>query len=139
MATLSVTAASRAGIDIAAAGANMSAAQVGGDKFTNTGSQFAIFHNTGALVATVTLAAAKTVDGQSAATPRTVTVGAGASVLVGPFLPSVYNDANGYMNFTYSETTTSSTSTSTTTTSGGVNNNPVPGLKVGIFSLAANT
>lgn len=117
MATLTATALSRAGLDAASGGANMSSAAGGGDKFTNTGSQFALFINGSGSPITVTLVAQDTIDGV-AVTNKTITVGASGQQLVGPFLPGAYNDGSGYMNFTYSG---------------------VSSLKVGIFSLAPNT
>lgn len=99
MAILTPTAVSRAGNPLTS-----TAASAGGDSFPNTGKEFLVIKNGGAAAITVTLDIQQTVDGQ-AVTDKTVSVAAGATVLIGPFPTGIYNDANGRVNITYSSVT----------------------------------
>jgi hypothetical protein len=99
MATLTSTPIARAGVTITGASATS-----GGDKFGSTGKEFLWVKNADTASHNVIFAVQKTVDGL-AVTSRTVTVGAGAEMLIGPFKPSEYNDANGLVNVTYSAVT----------------------------------
>lgn len=102
MATITVTPVNRTGVDPIAA---LVAASAGGDNFTNTGVEYALFKNTDAGAVTVTEVIQATVDGQ-AVTSRTFVVPATTGyTMVGPFPTSSYNDGNGRMNFTYSGVT----------------------------------
>lgn len=98
MATLSVTQISRAGVEEA-----LTAAAAGGDAFPNDGKTLLVVKNAnGAATArTITLDIQKTVDGQDPAS-RTVSVPALKTYFIGPFPPSIYNDANGRVVITYS-------------------------------------
>ena len=104
MAVLTVTTIGRAGVDLGATGV---AAAGGGDSFVNDGSQLAYFFNGSGGIITITevLGVGGQVDGITP-TARTFTVPVTTGqVIVGPFPPSLYNDANGRMNFTYSGVT----------------------------------
>lgn len=97
MALLTSTTITRAGHDIAGA-----AAAAGGDKFANTGQELVLVKNGhGTDPRTVTLDIRTTVDGQAVTDP-TVTVAAGITKAIGPF-PTVYNDTDGNVNLTYSD------------------------------------
>jgi len=99
MATLTVNTVDRGGFDLAG---GFVATASGGDKFPNTGTEYAVFKNTSGGNITVTLAIQATVDSQ-VVTNRTVTVAATTGIkIVGPFPTSTYNDANSMVNFTYS-------------------------------------
>lgn len=97
MATLSITTITKTGHDIAGA-----AVAAGGDKFLNTGQEFAIFKNGhGTDPRTITLDYKGTPEGLTVTDP-TVTIAAGIEKMIGPF-SSGYNDTSGYVNFTYSD------------------------------------
>ena len=81
---------------------SLAAAAAGGDEFANDGRTFFYASNGGAASRTVTIDVAKTVDGQ-AVTDRSVTVAAGAGTFIGPFPTSIYNDGDGHVNVTYSD------------------------------------
>lgn len=84
------------------------AAAVGGDTFTNYGSEVVVFRNESVGAITVTFATPVTVDGL-AVDNLAVVVGAGERRLVGPFPPGMYNDnlvAGGIVAMTYSGVTT---------------------------------
>lgn len=102
-ATLTPTTMSRAGVSFTSASV---AASGGGDKFLNDSVSFLWIKNGGGSSITVTLTwgTGGTVDGQTP-TARTVTINAGDSQVIGPFNPNFYNDANGFMNWTYSGVT----------------------------------
>jgi hypothetical protein len=98
MANLSLNEISRDGLLYA-----VTAAASGGDAFTNDGRTFlAVYNEHVSASRTVTIAIQADVDGQ---TPNgiEVTVAAGATQLVGPFPPRWYNDANGRVQMTYSD------------------------------------
>jgi len=102
-ATLTVTTIGRAGADLTSVAVAADAAKT--DKFLNNGTQFFYVNNAGATITlTLVYGAGGTIDGQVLPN-RTITVTGGHSVLVGPFPPGLYNDANGYMVFTYSSIT----------------------------------
>lgn len=112
MATLTVNSAasnSSTGISISTASL-LAATSSNGDKFFNTGNQVVLFQNTssqGAAAVTVTVAA-QVIDAYGAAASThnmTLTVptsSMGALTVIGPFRPSLYNDASGFVNMTYS-------------------------------------
>lgn len=99
MATLATQSIVRAGLT-----ATFSAAAGGGDQFTNTGYEFIEIVNGGGGSITLTIVTQNTSDGL-AVTDRAVVVGAGARMQIGPFQPSIYNDANGFVQLTYSGVT----------------------------------
>lgn len=100
MATLTVTAVARAGIDLAGV-----AAAVGGDQFLNTGKEVLIVANGSGVSINVTFATPATVDGLAVA-DRTVAVAAGVTKAIGPFQRYAYNDTSNYVQITYSAVTT---------------------------------
>ncbi len=99
MATLTVQPLNRTGLDLTAA---LTAAAVGGDEFANGDLQvfFAIDNGGGAPI-TVTFVTEETIDGLAVADRDVVVVNA-TQTLVGPFPPSVYNDADKKVQVTYS-------------------------------------
>ena len=99
MATLAVTLIDRDGV-LMDLSINASAA----DKFLNTGKELLLVVNTDASPHTVNVASAVTLDGKAIG-PRTIVVAAGAYIYAGPFPPALHNDADGYVNLTYSDTT----------------------------------
>lgn len=104
MATLTVQTVGRAGLSLATADVPAAA---GGDKFANTGTEkeFLYAKNGSGSSITITFAYVSTADGQLI-TARTVVVGAGDAALIGPFPSQYFNDASGFVNFTYSDVTT---------------------------------
>lgn len=105
MATLTITTLNRnPGITDLLGGGTLVAAAGGGDKFANTGGQFFIANNGGGGSITITMVLQATLDGQPA-TSRTLVVAAGKIGVIGGFPTSIYNDVNGFMNFTYSGVT----------------------------------
>ncbi len=66
------------------------------DKFANNGKQFLLVHNGDSGAHVLTFTSPATVDGLAVADP-TVSLAAGASKLIGPFKPSVFNDEDGYV------------------------------------------
>jgi hypothetical protein len=103
MATLSVGLSSRAGLDLTTSAV---AASGGGDKFANTGAELFFIKNGGGapITLTLTFGPGAVVDGQTPSN-RTVSVPAGDSMVVGPFSTTIYNDSQGFMNFSYSAVT----------------------------------
>lgn len=100
MAILTVAEIARAGV------ANtLTAAAGGGDSFANDGRTYFEILNGGGGAITVTFVTQQTVDGLAVA-DLAVSVAAGARTKVGPFPPSIYNDANGRVQVTYSGVTT---------------------------------
>lgn len=86
----------------------LAAAAVGGDALTlNTGKQYLHVNNGGGAPITVTIAfnSSAIIDGQTA-TNKTVSITNGTSKLIGPFPPSLYNDALSKVQITYSAVTT---------------------------------
>lgn len=98
MATLSVQ-------DVNTAGATPSfaAATSGGDQFSNDGKTMLEVKNAGSSI-TVTIASQQACN-QGSTHNTTVTVASGGDKMIGPFDPSRYNDANGYVQVTYSAVT----------------------------------
>jgi hypothetical protein len=79
------------------------AAAAGGDSFVNDGRTLAAIYNShGSASRTVSFDIQKTVDGQDPPS-ITVTLTAGQTKLVGPFPTGIYNDANGRVQVTYSD------------------------------------
>lgn len=103
MATLAVTAASVAGIDIAAVDI---AAAGGGDSFVNDGKTLFYVLNGGGSPITVTIAFQPATVAGGTVTDPTVSVAAGAHKVMGPFDPRYYNSASGMVDITYSAVTT---------------------------------
>lgn len=81
------------------------AAVAASDSFANDGRTYLHVKNGSAGSLTVTITLAQTVDGQTPAA-KTFTVAAGVERVIGPFPPTVYNDANGRVVVAYSATTT---------------------------------
>ena len=100
MATLTVTTVTRAGVDVAGV-----AADALGDEWPNTGQEFIEIKNGGGAGITATLDIKSTVDG-AAVTDPTVSIGAGATKIIGPFPTGIYNDSStGRAKVTYSGVT----------------------------------
>lgn len=99
MATLTVLDVTRAGVV-----ATPASAASGGDEFANDGKVLAIVYNDHATdPRTITFVTQKTVDGLSV-TDLTVTVtAANDAKLVGPFPVEIYNDSDGMVQVTYSD------------------------------------
>ena len=89
MATLTVTPITRSGIALPSTAAGAS-----GDVFTNTGKEALIVNNGGGVDTTVTITTPCTVDGLAVG-DRTVTVGASATKIIGPFPTGYYNNTDG--------------------------------------------
>src|SRR5574340_260270 len=94
MALLAVTVVNRAGTILDGA-----AADVAGDTFPNTGSEFLFVKNGSGAGIVATLDVTATVDGV-AVPDKTVNIAAGESRLIGPFPKGFYNDANGRVKVT---------------------------------------
>ncbi len=77
------------------------AASTGGDGFPNSGRDFVEFFNDSGSDITVSLIIQEEVDGITP-DPKTVVIGDGLRVKVGPFPTDVYNDDNGLVQMTYS-------------------------------------
>lgn len=99
MAVLTVNEISRAGVSGA-----LTAAAGGGDSFANDGRTYLDVNNGSGGSITVTFVTQQTIDGLAVA-DLAVAVGAGVRTKVGPFPPSIYNDANGRVQVTYSGVT----------------------------------
>lgn len=84
------------------------AAAGGGDKFLNNGRKLLVVNNGDVAPITVTMDAAATTPvagGTVAYTDPTNAVAAGARDIMGPFDPRVFNDAQGFVNISYSGVT----------------------------------
>jgi hypothetical protein len=103
MATLSVSALSRSGVDVTIA-SGLAAATGGGDAFANTGQEYLIINNGDASDHTVTFNIQKTTDGVTP-TAGAHNVTAGHTMIFGPFPPDIYNDAGGLVQVRYSAVT----------------------------------
>lgn len=103
MAVLTVHTADRAGTmgDMVA---NQVACAGGGDSFPNTGSQFVVITNGSGAPITLSEVIQAAIDGQTPS-PRTVSLAAGKTYILGPYPIATYNDGNARMNFTYSGVT----------------------------------
>ena len=85
--------------------ATYEACDTNGNYFTNDGMTFIHIKNANAGTPTLTIATANTVDGLAIA-DRTVTMFATTGdKMIGPLPASVYNDANGRVQLTYSAVT----------------------------------
>ena len=100
MATLTPTVLSRAGVSLAGVSAS-----VAGDTWKNTGSEVLVVANGGVGSVTLTFAVPVLIDGGLAVASRTVAVGAGITMAMGPFPPSIYNSDEGMAVVTYSGVT----------------------------------
>lgn len=78
---------------------------VGGDQVLNDGKTILYFKNTNAATRTVTLATGGTIGGLAIADVA-VTVAQNEERIIGPFDPRLFNDANGYIQLTYSAVAT---------------------------------
>lgn len=102
MATLTDHKYDRAGLNITdVAEANASA---GGDEFANDGRQLFYIRNGGAGAITVNFAYGSLIDGQTVPA-KSVSVGIGKTMVIGSFPTSLFNDANGKVQVTYSGVT----------------------------------
>jgi hypothetical protein len=72
----------------------------GGDQFLNDGKTIIYLKNTNATTRTVTVATGGTAGGLAIADVA-IAVVQNAEVIVGPFDPRIFNDANGYIQLTY--------------------------------------
>jgi len=98
MATLTVNTVTRTGVLYAVV-----AAAAAGDQFANDGRTLvAVYNSHGTASRTVSIDVQQDVDGQDPPS-RTVTVAAGETRLIGPFPTGIYNDANGRVQLTYSD------------------------------------
>ncbi len=102
--TITPVASSRAGSVVATAGQAANASKT--DVWVGTGKELLIVNNAAGSPITVTLnfGPGATIDGQTP-TSRTVSVAAGATTIIGPFPPNLYNDATGNVSVTYSAVT----------------------------------
>jgi len=83
------------------------AAAAEGDTWENSGNEFVEFQNGGEASVVVTFTALITAFdsptyGPATKSSRTITVAAGLTSLIGPFVASAFNDENGYCSMTYS-------------------------------------
>lgn len=83
--------------------ASYAAVAGGGDEFVNTGVEFVHIKNDGIDPTDVTFATPRIVDGLAVA-ELVVTVAASADKFIGPFPKGTFNDGNGRVQVTYSET-----------------------------------
>lgn len=74
----------------------LTTASAASDKFANNGKQYLLVYNGDSGAHVLTFTSPVTVDGLAVADP-TVSVAAGATKLIGPFKPSVFNDSDGYV------------------------------------------
>lgn len=103
MAVLTATSLVRTGINPVPT----TAADALGDEVANPGGDIAfIVKNDSVSSITVTLDIRAAGPDGAAVTDPTVTVGAGATRMVGPFPTGIYNDASGRAKITYSDVTT---------------------------------
>ncbi|MBP2653354.1 MAG: hypothetical protein H6Q73_923 [Firmicutes bacterium] len=82
----------------------LASAVSGGDYFVNTGKSVLRVKNASSAAVTVTVAA-QTACPLGTLHNIAVSVAAAGDVLIGPFPPAYYNDANGYAYITYSAVT----------------------------------
>jgi hypothetical protein len=100
MAIIAVQNISRAGLNPP----TVEAVAAGGDSFPNDGKTFVWYQNDHATeVRTLTVVTQKTVDGKAVADDTVGVEAADDLAFVGPFPPSIYNDANGRVQVTYSD------------------------------------
>ena len=104
MSTLTVAAASRAGVDMTGA-----ACAGGGDAFANTGQEILHIINADGSPHTVTIITQATADSPALAiSDLAVVCAANKTTAIGPFPPGLYNDAGGLVQITYSAVTSMS-------------------------------
>lgn len=80
-------------------------AAAGGDQFLNDGRTILYFKNTNATTRTITIATAGVVAGLPI-DDVAFTVAQNEVRIIGPFSPRYFNDANGYIQLTYSDVVT---------------------------------
>jgi len=74
-----------------------------GNEFLNTGRELVLLARSGAGGAgTTTVVTQQTVDGQAVA-DKSLSIADDTTVVVGPFPPSIYNDANGKVQLTHDD------------------------------------
>jgi hypothetical protein len=100
MATLSPQTIVQAGIT-----PTYAAAAVAGDQFLNDGRTFIQLKNTNGSTRTVTIATSGTISGRAIADDAVVIPVTTGDKMIGPFPQGIYNDANGYVQLTYSAVT----------------------------------
>lgn len=100
MATLSVSQITTAGI----ADPSLTTAAGGGDQFSNNGKTYLKVANATGATVTVTIASQQACS-QGATHNTTASVASGQTKLLGPFPADRYNDANGYVQVSYSGVT----------------------------------
>lgn len=99
MATLSVQTISRAGVVPAPV-----AVASGGDQFANDGKTLIeVWNDHATNPRTATVATQITVDGKAVADDAISITAANDRKLIGPFPPEIYNDVNGMVQLTYSD------------------------------------
>ncbi len=81
------------------------AAAGGGDEFVNADDVFIIITNGSGGSITLTIETPAIIEGDLAIAERTISIGAGATKLIGPFDKGVYNDSAGKVQLTYSGVT----------------------------------
>lgn len=98
MATLTVAQIERGGVVH-----TLGSAAAGGDVFKNTGHEFLVVRNAnGASTRTVTFAITQVVDGITPA-GKAVTLALSTTRMIGPFPPEIYNNSDGNVSVTYSD------------------------------------
>jgi hypothetical protein len=100
MATLTPQTSNRTGIT-----PTYNSCAAGGDAIPNNGKVLLHFKNTNAAARVVTFATQATVDGQAVADPTLTVPLTSGDKMIGPFPPSIYNDANGLLQLTYDAVT----------------------------------
>jgi hypothetical protein len=101
MAILNQTTTSRTAVDLPTTAV---AAAGGGDSFVNDGTQLLYIENTDAVSVTLTVPVAPTIDGQTVSS-KTFSIAQNKRMVIGPFAPNIYNDANGRVPLSYSAVT----------------------------------
>ena len=84
----------------------MSDANVGGDQWENSGSEFLMIKNGGGETTVVTFTAEVTSFdspnyGPATKASRTFTITTGNTGVIGPFVPAAFNNATGYCSISY--------------------------------------
>lgn len=84
----------------------MTAAAETGDKYLNEGNQIIVVKNTGESMTITVTAQVTALDyapwGKSTKSNATLVVASNKEGFIGPFPPAAYNDADGYVQITYS-------------------------------------
>lgn len=91
-------------IDLGGLAFTTSAASASGDTFANDGNVLFYVKNSGASSVTVTFTG-QNPSNFGVTSDKQVVVGAGAAMLIGPFLKDWFNDANGNVSVSYSDAT----------------------------------